>query len=151
MRGHSLTHTGDYRHNQDHMHAQDHIHGQDGSQRGGGDRPRVQLPTSSRNPNIDHALKFIELLQSNPRLFESNLDPNVLYRLQNPPTAVAELTPDERESINSFLAATDSSRQIYYDMRAAALRSYPADKIVSHHLAKKRVTELSSHHPRHVS
>ena len=68
----------------------------------------------------------------------------MLERLRHPLEEVTELDdPDIRLSIDLFLADTDGSEKIYNESRAACLRRHSTDKVLSHHLVKKKVAELS--------
>ena len=98
---------------------------------------------TSRIPSVNTALKFINALKS-ARLEDDKLDPEVLERLRHPLEEVTELDdPDIRLSIDLFLADTDGSEKIYNESRAACLRRHSTDKVLSHHLVKKKVAELS--------
>lgn len=107
----------------------------------GADMP--SLPESSRIPVIDTALKFIHDLRSNSSAAGDKLDGKTRWRLQHPLTEVPMLTPNERLSIRLFLADTDGSEKIYTEMCAAIKERYPACELLSHHLVKKKVAELT--------
>ena len=98
---------------------------------------------TSRIPSVNTALRFISALKS-ACLEDDKLDPEVLERLRHPLEEVTELDdPDIRLSVDLFLADTNGSEKIYNESRAACLRRHPTDKILSHHLVKKKVAELS--------
>ncbi|KAI0059597.1 hypothetical protein BV25DRAFT_1889570 [Artomyces pyxidatus] len=117
----------------------------------GAAEPRLQpdapipdfLAESSRIPLIDTALKFIHALRADPKLEDEDLEDDVLHRLRNPVKEPITLTPDERLSIDLFLADTDGSEKIYHDVREAIIRRHPTDDILSYYLVKKKIRELT--------
>ncbi|THH16725.1 hypothetical protein EUX98_g9255 [Antrodiella citrinella] len=108
------------------------------------DRP---LPTSSSIPHLETALKFIHAVQSNPRLEDDGLDEKTLHNLRHAPTDIPSLSPDERLSIDLFLADTDGSEEIYNLSRDAILRRFPDTEVLTHHLIKQKVAELTGISP----
>ncbi|TFY65491.1 hypothetical protein EVJ58_g1955 [Rhodofomes roseus] len=101
------------------------------------------LPLRSRIPIIDNALQFIHGLRSSPSIANEKLDDETKQRLHSPPTEIPTLTADERLCIRLFLADTDGSEKIYTETCAAIKERFPESELLSHHLVKKKVAELT--------
>ncbi|KAF8177748.1 hypothetical protein K438DRAFT_1288561 [Mycena galopus ATCC 62051] len=78
---------------------------------------------------------------------KEHLDPDLVHRLRHPIEGVPELDPDERLAIDIFLSLTNASVQTYDSIRAAILRRHPDSQLVSYHLVKKLVADLSGIEP----
>ncbi|KAI0366722.1 hypothetical protein BV20DRAFT_628003 [Pilatotrama ljubarskyi] len=102
-------------------------------------------PTMSRAaiPQFDHAQTFVDALRANPRLEDSDLDVDIIHQLRNPITRCPTLTPDERLSVRLYLADSQGADQIYTDTRKAILERHPEDEVLSLHLVKKKVADLT--------
>ncbi|KAI0354178.1 hypothetical protein OH77DRAFT_1504872 [Trametes cingulata] len=94
-------------------------------------------------PHFDNAQTFVDALRSNPRLEDSDLGAEIIDQLRNPLTRCPSLTPDERLSIRLYLADSQGADKIYADTRTAILERHPEDDILSLHLVKKKVAELT--------
>lgn len=102
------------------------------------------LPQSATGiPVLDMAQTFIDMLRNQPSIDDSLLSEETLCHLRDPPKNPAVLTPDEICSIELFLANIDGADKTYIKSRAAMLRRHPDDDILSLHLVKKRIAELT--------
>jgi hypothetical protein len=113
-----------------------------------GPLPREQiedgrLPSGSMIPALDNSLRFIEQLRKTTRLEDTGLDEDLIHRLRNPPHAPPAITIDEQLSIDLFLAITDGSQKMYELACDAVMRRHPEDCLLSYHLVKKKITELT--------
>ncbi|KAH9918782.1 uncharacterized protein B0H18DRAFT_957782 [Fomitopsis serialis] len=114
----------------------------------GQDQPVHQPPVgdampSSYIPAVDTALKFIHKLWLNPCLADERLDADNISQLQNPITESPDLSPDKQLSIKLYLADTDGSEKIYDGIHDVILERFAECDVLSHHLVKKKVAELS--------
>ena len=92
--------------------------------------------------DISISLKFIEHIKN--ASLEDYLDKEAIYRLRNPPEHELTLDdPDDRYSIDVFLAVTTASEATYDAIRLATLRQYPDSGILTYHKVKQLVAELS--------
>jgi hypothetical protein len=92
--------------------------------------------------NINISLKFIEHVKN--ASLEEYLDKEAIYQLRNPPEHELTLDdPNDRYSINVFLAVTTASEAIYNAIRLATLRQYPDSAMLTYHKVKQLVAELS--------
>jgi hypothetical protein len=91
---------------------------------------------------IDQA--YIDLLK-NASLDDSALDADTLHRLRNPIEEVLDVDadPDLLLSIENFLSLTNASDKAYTDVRANIMRRFPDCAMLSHHLVKQKITELT--------
>ncbi|KAF8183845.1 hypothetical protein K438DRAFT_1974872 [Mycena galopus ATCC 62051] len=78
---------------------------------------------------------------------KERLDPDLVHRLRNPIQGVLELDPDERLAIDIFLSLTNTSVKTYESIRAAIQRRHPDSQLMSYHLVKKLIAELSGIKP----
>jgi hypothetical protein len=94
------------------------------------------------NLKIDQA--YIDLLK-NASLDDSALDADTLHRLRNPIEEVLDVDadPDLLLSIENFLSLTNASDKAYTDVRANIMRRFPDCAMLSHHLVKQKITELT--------
>ena len=83
--------------------------------------PPPVLGLDSHIPELKLTAEFIQLLQ-NARLENSNMDPEDIHLLLNPPTSVSEILDDKNfvKAMKVFLATTNSSEATYESVRAAA-------------------------------
>ncbi|KIJ95896.1 hypothetical protein K443DRAFT_134296 [Laccaria amethystina LaAM-08-1] len=101
------------------------------------------LPTPSRIENVKLAQSFIKLIK-NATLDNGKMDPSATERLRNPPTEPIDLSdPDLRFSLDLYLSCTNSSEATYNQVRQSVLRHFPDMNILSYHLARKEVVEIS--------
>ncbi|KIJ97243.1 hypothetical protein K443DRAFT_133885 [Laccaria amethystina LaAM-08-1] len=101
------------------------------------------LPTPSRIENVKLTQSFIELIK-NATLDNGKMDPCATERLRNPPTEPVDLSdPDLRFSLDLYLSCMNSSEATYNQVRQSVLRRFPDMNILSYHLAKKEVAEIS--------
>jgi hypothetical protein len=92
--------------------------------------------------DISISLKFIEHVKN--ASLEDYLDKEAIYRLRNPPEHELTLDdPDDRYSIDVFLAVTTASEATYDAIRLATLRRYPDSGMLTYHRVKQLVAELS--------
>lgn len=110
------------------------------------------LPQSPSTPltgisTIDLTQIFVDEIRDNPTLEKSSLDKLTIDRLRNPPHEPATLTPDERLSVKLFLGNGNGSEEIYNTHRSAILERHPEDDVLSLHLVKKKVANLSGVFP----
>ncbi|KAL1679952.1 hypothetical protein EV122DRAFT_169375, partial [Schizophyllum commune] len=102
--------------------------------------------SESKIPEISLANKFIDLLKT--ATLEGGLerlDDDVLEALLQPAHGITELTPDERLSIDIYLAVTHASEATYDAVRAAILRDRRCQRIsvMSYHSVKALVRRVS--------
>jgi hypothetical protein len=73
-----------------------------------------------------------------------NLDADVIERLRNPEEGPVDISdPDIRLSLDLFMACENSSQQTYTAAREAILWRFPESEILSYHLIKKLVADIS--------
>ncbi|THU78202.1 hypothetical protein K435DRAFT_888835 [Dendrothele bispora CBS 962.96] len=76
------------------------------------------------------------------------LPPNLLSQLQNPPQEVLSVQdPDERLSLDLYLATTHASEATYTQACAAVMRRFPECKLLSYHRVKHLIENLSGISP----
>ncbi|KAJ7753060.1 hypothetical protein DFH07DRAFT_960290 [Mycena maculata] len=98
---------------------------------------------TSRIEDINISLKFISALQ-NASMESCELDPELLYRIRNPVTDILTVEePDDRLSIDIFLAIGNASEATYTGVRAAILRRNPESKILTYYKVKRLVADLT--------
>ena len=101
------------------------------------------LPTPSQIENVKLAQSFIELIK-NATLENGKMDKAATYRLRNPNTDPIDLSdPDLRFSLDLYLSCMNASEATYNEVRLSILRRFPTMNILSYHLAKKEVTDIS--------
>lgn len=105
--------------------------------------PNVE-PRTSRIADVNISLKFIAALQ-NATLDNAGLDPDLLHRIRNPPSSILSVDdPDERLSIDVFLAIGNASEASYAAIRTAILRRNPEnEKMLSYYRVQRLVSELT--------
>ncbi|KAJ7187369.1 hypothetical protein C8R46DRAFT_879601 [Mycena filopes] len=88
--------------------------------------------------------RFIEALR-NASLEDPTeaLEAHIIELIRNPPREAPQITPDQRLSIDLFLAVTTASEQTYTSARDAIQRRHPDDPVLSYYEVKKLVQELS--------
>lgn len=75
---------------------------------------------------------------------EERLDPDLLHQIRNPATEILTVEdPDDRLSIDIFLAIGNASEGSYTSVRAAMLRRNPEYKILSYYKVKRLVSDLT--------
>lgn len=97
----------------------------------------------SRIETIKTTQAFITEMQS-ATLDNGNLDESLLNQLRHPlkqPTNISD--PDERLSLDLFLAMTNASEETYNACRNAILHRYPDSHVLSHYSVKKLVAEIT--------
>ncbi|KAI4518253.1 hypothetical protein K525DRAFT_272843 [Schizophyllum commune Loenen D] len=103
----------------------------------------------SKIPEIALANKFIDLLKA--AALDGgleHLDNDVLEALLHPPHGITELTPNERLSIDIYLAVTNASEATYDAVRSALQRDKRCKHIsvLSYHSVKALVRRVSGCH-----
>jgi len=102
------------------------------------------LPTPSQIENVKLAHSFIELIK-NATPENGEMDNAATYHLRNPNTDPIYLSdPDLSFSPDLYLSCINASEATYNEVRLSILRHFPSMmNILSYHLAKKEVTEIS--------
>lgn len=78
------------------------------------------------------------------KLSEEPFDDDVMHRINNPPTIPIDLSdPNLRMSIDLYLAVRNASEETYNATRIAIMRRHPEDQILSYHVVRRKVTELT--------
>ncbi|KAJ7159572.1 hypothetical protein C8R46DRAFT_1286885, partial [Mycena filopes] len=95
--------------------------------------------------DINISLKFIAALQNasldNP---DQRLDPEMLHQIRNPATHTLSVDdPDDRLSIDIYLAIGNASEASYTSVRSAIQRRNPEYKVLSYYKVKRLVAELT--------
>jgi hypothetical protein len=86
---------------------------------------------------------FIELLRT-ASLEDENLEPHILHQLRHPLEGVVELgDQDVVLSIENFITLTNASEDAYSGVCANIRCRYPDSQILSHHLVKQKIEELT--------
>ncbi|KAJ6624306.1 hypothetical protein B0H10DRAFT_1872472, partial [Mycena sp. CBHHK59/15] len=113
--------------------------------------PPIRPPTppsfdtrTSAIEDINISLKFIAALQ-NASLENAGLDAALLHQIRNPATSILSVEdPDDRLSINIFLAIGNASEASYTAVRAAILRRNPDyEKMLTYYKVKRLVADLT--------
>lgn len=100
-------------------------------------------PTPSTIHDIQNTEQFIEALK-NATLDDEPLPEHVIHNLRNPLQEPVDISdPDLRFSVDLYLAINNASEKTYNAARAASLKRHPEDNVLSYHLVKKAITELS--------
>ncbi|KAJ7686204.1 hypothetical protein B0H17DRAFT_1160683 [Mycena rosella] len=96
-------------------------------------------------PDINISLKFIAALQSAAlNSSDEPLDPDLLHQIRNPATKILNVEdPDDRLSIDIFLAIGNGSEASYTSVRAAILRRNPEYKVLTYYKVKRLVSDLT--------
>lgn len=105
--------------------------------------PSRPVPPLTGIPQIDAAQIFVNMLRDNPRLEDSLLSDDAIRQLREPVTELATITPDERLAIRMYLADSQGSDEIYTANRSAVLERHPDDEILTLHLVKKKIAQLT--------
>lgn len=97
----------------------------------------------SRIENVRLAQQFIQEI-SCATLDGGKLDEDVVSRIRNPIQEPVDISdPDEHLSLDLFIATRNASEATYHDVRTAIKRRFPGAEVLSHHLVKKLVAEIS--------
>ena len=88
--------------------------------------------------------EFIELLFS-ARLEDSNMDPDSIERLRNPPTTIPDEFNDKHfvKALKAFLAATNSSEATYNSFCVGIMECYPDDPFLSFNQVQRCIQTLT--------
>ncbi|KAJ6522077.1 hypothetical protein DFH09DRAFT_1330720 [Mycena vulgaris] len=107
--------------------------------------PPVSETRTSLIEDINISLRFITALQAATLdSSEERLDPELLDQIRNPATEILTVKdPDDRLSIDIFLAIGNASEASYTSVRAAILRRNPEYKILSYYKVKRLVSDLT--------
>ncbi|KAF8986784.1 hypothetical protein BDQ17DRAFT_1436054 [Cyathus striatus] len=116
------------------------------------EEPPAETATPNFVPVIDDiklSLEFIKALENaslnNPC---EQLDTDMLNTIWNPPQEQLSIkSPDQRLSLDLFLAMGNASEDTYNHVRNAVKRRHPDDDILSFYQVKKLVTELTGISP----
>ena len=77
-------------------------------------------------------------------LDNGKLDATTTERLQHPDQGSVDLSdPDVRFSLDLYIACINSSEATYNNVRTSILQRFPDFKILSHHHAKKMLSDIS--------
>lgn len=102
------------------------------------------LMEAAQLDDIKISLQFIHALtQASSSDGMSELDEDILARLQDPPTTIVELSPDDRLSLKLFLASQNAAQDVYTLSQDAILERHPEDNILSYNQAKRLITEIT--------
>ncbi|KAF8172911.1 hypothetical protein BJ912DRAFT_831986, partial [Pholiota molesta] len=97
----------------------------------------------SRIEHVRVTQEFIDLIQ-NATLENGKLDEAATHRLRNPEETVIDVSdPDTRFSLDLYMSCTNTSEETYNSIRQSILRRFPDVAILSHHLVKKLVSDIS--------
>lgn len=97
----------------------------------------------SRIEHVKIAQQFIDEISS-ATLENGKLDDDVIERLRRPEEGPVDISdPNIRLALDLFIACENSSQQTYTDARQAFLRRLPETELLSYHLVKKLVAEIS--------
>ncbi|KAI9069776.1 hypothetical protein FKP32DRAFT_1599691 [Trametes sanguinea] len=94
-------------------------------------------------PQLDFSQPFVNMLRNNPRLDDTALDKDNIALLRTPISRLPTLTPDERLSIRLYLMNSQGADEIYANTRTCILERHPEDDILSLHLVRKRIAQLT--------
>jgi hypothetical protein len=110
--------------------------------------PPPMLGLGSHIPELKLTAEFIQLLQ-NACLENSNMDPEDIHLLLNPPTSVSDILDDKNfvKAMKVFLVMTNSSEATYESVRAAVMECYPEDPFLSYKQVRRRVESISGISP----
>jgi hypothetical protein len=94
--------------------------------------------------NIQTAYDFINELK-NASLNSGQLDPDDIDQLWNPPNGPVDLAddPDFRLSLDLFLSITNTSQEVYNNVRNAIVKQHPEDPILSYDQVKCYIMNLT--------
>lgn len=113
--------------------------------------PPIQEPTPPEPASFEHikiedikiSLKFIAALQD-ATLENAGLDPDLLHQIRNPATNILTVeNPDDRLSIDVFLAIGNASEASYTAVRDAILRRNPEYNVLTYYKVKRLVSDLT--------
>ena len=107
-------------------------------------RTEENIPEAeSHIENVRLSQQFIKEI-SGATLDDGKLDKDVVSRLRNPIQQPEDISdPDERLSLDMFIATRNASEATYNGVRTAIKRRFPDADILSYHLVKKQVAEIS--------
>jgi hypothetical protein len=101
-------------------------------------------------PDIESRIEHVRLAQqfiqeiSCATLDNGKLDKDVISRIRNPIQDTVDISdPDQRLSLDLFIATRNASEATYHDVRTAIKRRSPDINVLSHHLVKELVAEIS--------
>ncbi|KAF9487804.1 hypothetical protein BDN71DRAFT_1542881 [Pleurotus eryngii] len=87
--------------------------------------------------------QYISLIKA-ATLENGGLDPSTIEQLQNPPEGPVDISePDTRLSTDLFLTTTNASEATYNAVQTVISACFPDTNVLSHHLMKKLVLQLS--------
>jgi hypothetical protein len=115
------------------------------------DRQEDEAVTAGLDSEISElrlTAEFIELLRS-ARLEDSNMDPDSIERLRNPPTTIPDEFNDKHfvKALKAFLAAGNASEATYNSFRASIMECYPDDPFLSYDQVRRRIQTLTGISP----
>ena len=99
---------------------------------------------ASRIEHVKIAQAFIEEIKQ-ATLDNGKLDATTTERLRHPDQGSVDLSdPNVRFSLDLYMACINSSEATYNDVRTSILKRFPDTEILSHHHAKKMLSDISS-------
>ena len=100
------------------------------------------LAESATLGSIKISLDFIQELKT-ASLDNGHLAPEVVSRLKNPPSGSIDLIPDQRLSLELFVATHNSAQHVYVSVKDAIERRYPESKLLSLERVKQLTVEIT--------
>lgn len=100
------------------------------------------LVESATLESIKISLDFIQELKT-ASLDDGHLAPGITSRLKNPPSESIDLTPDERFSLELFVATHNSAQHVYTSVKGAIERRYPEAELLSLERVKRLTAEIT--------
>jgi len=98
---------------------------------------------AARLEHLRNSQAFIKEIKE-ATLDNGKLDKDTIYRLRNPSLETFDLNDkDTRLSVDLYMSCINSSEGAYNDVRQSILRRWPDVKVLSYHLVKKRVAEIT--------
>ena len=105
--------------------------------------PEDERGTNSRIEHIKTSLEFIKAIQ-NATLDNGKMDQDTIDRLRNPSEEIVDISDrDIRFSLDLYMACRNASEATYNSVRKSIIHRFPKISILSHHLSKKMVSEIS--------
>ncbi|KAJ7720471.1 hypothetical protein DFH07DRAFT_760812, partial [Mycena maculata] len=97
----------------------------------------------SRIEDVQLSLDYIKCIQE--ATFENGgLEIDCVERLRDPIQEPIDISdPDLRLSLDLFMETLNSSEKTYDGVRSSVCHRHPEDDILTHHLVKKKVTEMT--------
>ena len=100
-------------------------------------------PPQSKIEHVKISQAFIEEIK-NATLENGKLDPAATERLRNPVGEIIDLSdPDLCFSLDLFMSCINTSEATYNSVQESIIQRFPDTEILSHHLAKKLVSDIS--------